>query len=232
MRARQYIALVSESSLSVTAQPPIADIVRGGWMKPGSLTRCLSSLRQTASRTICSRSSSLAPARSGVAQVGLVEGEQARAQAAVGGDADAVAVAAERLGDGVDEADPARGRRRSGRRARSRAGSRGSGSSGWTACDQRADLRAGQHLVGRPRAVGVERHELDEAHLVGVLARELGERQHLLLGEAAHRDRVDLDRVRLGEARRAPRARAAPAAARRGGSSRRSGRAGASRSRR
>src|SRR3954453_12428459 len=38
------------------------------------------------------------------AQVGLVVAEQARAQAAVGGDADAVAVAAERLADRVDEA--------------------------------------------------------------------------------------------------------------------------------
>ena len=41
------------------------DIVRAGCTKPGSLTWCLSSLRQTASRTICSRSSSVAPARSG-----------------------------------------------------------------------------------------------------------------------------------------------------------------------
>jgi hypothetical protein len=48
--------------------------------------------------------------------------------------------------------------------------------------------------------VGVERHELDEAHLVGVLAGEARERQHLVLGEAAHGDGVDLDRVRLGEA--------------------------------
>ena len=49
--------------------------------------------------------------------------------------------------------------------------------------------------------VGVERHELDEADLVGGVPGEPRERQHLLLGEAAHRDGVDLDRVRLGEAR-------------------------------
>src|SRR4051794_19514848 len=39
------------------------------------------------------------------AQVGLVDREQARAQAPVGGEADAVAVTAERVADRVDEAD-------------------------------------------------------------------------------------------------------------------------------
>ena len=38
---------------------------RGGATKPGSPTWCFSSLRQTASRTICSRSSSEAPSRIG-----------------------------------------------------------------------------------------------------------------------------------------------------------------------
>ena len=55
------------------------------------------------------------------AQVGLADAEQAGAQLAVGGQADAVAVAAERLGDRVDEPDAARRRRRSGRRGRWRA---------------------------------------------------------------------------------------------------------------
>src|SRR3954454_2435344 len=41
------------------------------------------------------------------AQIGLVEREQARAQPSVGREPDAVAVAAEGLGDRVDEADPA-----------------------------------------------------------------------------------------------------------------------------
>src|SRR5579875_2600723 len=65
--------------------------------------------------------------------------------------------------------------------------------------DRGADLLAGEHLRGRPRPVGVERHELDEPHLVGGRARQAREGQDLLLGEAAHRDRVDLDRVCLGE---------------------------------
>ena len=48
-------------------------------MKPGSLTRCLSSLRQTASRMICSRSASEAPARSGARRsVSLSENRQVR----------------------------------------------------------------------------------------------------------------------------------------------------------
>ena len=45
--------------------PPIRLMVRGGWRKPGSVTWCLSSLRHTASRIICSSSSSSAPSRSG-----------------------------------------------------------------------------------------------------------------------------------------------------------------------
>ena len=44
----------------------MADMLRVGWMKPGSPTWCLSSLRHTASRMICSSSSSSAPARIGL----------------------------------------------------------------------------------------------------------------------------------------------------------------------
>ncbi len=65
--------------------------------------------------------------------------------------------------------------------------------------DRGTDLLAAEHVVGRPRVVGVKRHELDEADLVGVLAGEAGERDHLGLGEAAHRHGVDLDRVSLRE---------------------------------
>ena len=71
----------------------------------------------------------------------------------------------------------------------------------------RADLLAGQDAVRRPGVVGVERHELDEAHLVGLAPGKLGEREHLVLGEAAHRDAVDLDRAELRDSARAPRAR-------------------------
>ena len=64
--------------------------------------------------------------------------------------------------------------------------------------DRRPDLGAGQHLGRRPVPVRVERHELDEPHLVGVLAGEAGKRDDLVLGEVPDRDRVDLDRVGLG----------------------------------
>ena len=66
--------------------------------------------------------------------------------------------------------------------------------------DRRANLLAGQYLIRAPRVVGVQRHELDEAHLIRGAPGELGERDRLLLGKAADRDRVDLDRMRLREA--------------------------------
>jgi hypothetical protein len=64
------------------------------------------------------------------------------------------------------------------------------------AVDDRADLLAGEHLVLRPRVVAVERHELDEAHLVRVLARELREPQHLGLGAGRPAEHGALARVR------------------------------------
>ena len=110
----------SSSASSIRDHPPIRDIVRAGCTNPGSLTWCLSSLRQTASRMICLE---LRVGRAGAqraAQVGLGHREQAGAQLALGGQADAVAVAAERLGDGGDEAHLAAavGERGSGARCR------------------------------------------------------------------------------------------------------------------
>ena len=163
-------------------------------MKPGSLTRCLSSLRQTASRMIDSSSASLAPSRSGSRRsVSRSENRQVRSLP-VGGQPDPVAVGAERLRDRVDEPDlaapavgepvDARGRVRLARQRLERV----------AGLDQRPQLGAGQNLVGAPGAVAVERHELDEPHLVVARARQLAEAEDLVLGEVAHRDRVDLDR--------------------------------------
>ena len=57
----------------------MALIVRAGGTKPGSLTRCLSSLRQTASRMMPSSSASVAPARSGSRRsVSRIENRQVR----------------------------------------------------------------------------------------------------------------------------------------------------------
>ena len=64
--------------------------------------------------------------------------------------------------------------------------------------DQSPDLAAREDVVLFPGLVGVERHELDEAHDVGLAAGQLGQRGHLLLGEAANRHAVDLDRPQLG----------------------------------
>ena len=83
----------------------MALIVRGGWRKPGSPTWCFSSLRQTASRMSSLELGVGGAGAQRLAQVGLVQREEAGAQLALGGQADPVAVGAERLGDRVDEAD-------------------------------------------------------------------------------------------------------------------------------
>ena len=140
----------------VAAQPPIADIVRGGWRKPGSPTWCFSSLRQTASRTIGSSSASLAPARSGARRsVSWIENRQVRSlpsavsrirlqSAQNGSETGLMKPISPRA---VGEAEHARGRVRLARQLLERV----------DAVDDRADLLAGQHLVasttrGRRRA--------------------------------------------------------------------------------
>ena len=60
-------------------QPPIADIERSGWRKSGWLIRCPDHFRQTLPRISASRSSSLAPERSGSRRsVSSSENRQAR----------------------------------------------------------------------------------------------------------------------------------------------------------
>ena len=172
-------------------------MVRAGCTKPASLTWCLSSFRQTASRTIALE---LVVGRAGaqrLAQVGLVHREQAGAQLALGGHADAVAVAAERLGDGGDEADLALpvGEAPAARRAVALAAD---GLERIRRVDQPPISALGSTRSRVHVAVGVERHELDEADLVRVLAGELGEAHDLVLGEVLQRDDVDLDRAQLG----------------------------------
>src|SRR4051794_6425340 len=96
-----------------------------------------------------------------LAQVGLVHGEEACAQLALGRQPDAVAVRAERLRDRVDEADLAlavgepedtRGRAGLARELLER----------MDGVDELAQLLAGEDLVLRPGVVAVQRHELDE----------------------------------------------------------------------
>ena len=45
---------------------------------------------------------------------------------------------------------------------------------------------------------GVERHLLDEAHLGAVALRERDEVDELVVVDAAHRDRVELERTKTG----------------------------------
>ena len=62
---------------------------------------------------------------------------------------------------------------------------------------------AGTTLVATPRAVGVEGHELDEAHADALLATEGGEVDDLVVVDAPHHHAVDLHRIEAGlDARR------------------------------
>ena len=127
-------------------------------------------------------------------QVVIVLAEKAGAEFSVGGDADARAVAAERLGDGSDESDF----------ARTVATIRGGEfifAGGFALLvgnlDERParvnaaiDFGGGDHRVASPGAVGIERHELDEAHDQVAFARELGEGFDFVVIEAAHQHGV------------------------------------------
>ena len=143
------------------------------------------------------------------AQVDLVEREQARAELTLGGDAHAVTALAERLGDARDHTDvadaveitPAGG----GLHVRDR-----STTPTGTPRDALDDLVRGNHLRFTPRALRVERHELDEAHSDPAFASEAREVDDLVVVHAAHHDRVDLHRARdrRRSRRRSPRRRA------------------------
>ena len=140
----------------------------------------------------------MAPSRIGATQVRLVHREQAVAEHALGGQPEAVAGVAERLGHGGDHADRARVRRR-------RTGtwwpvrSRGPrGTSGCTASIAREDARRRHDLVALPRVLRVQRHVLDEPHLVPGLPGPPREVDDLVVVRPADHDAVDLDRREAG----------------------------------
>ena len=129
-------------------------------------------------------------------QVGLVDGEEAGPELAVGGEAHPVARRAERVGDRRDHADlalavdvaPPLGRLV----APDHGLERPPGADG-------ADDLGGRHdLVGLPAAVGVERHELDVADLDAPVAAEGGELDDLVVVDAPHHDGVELHRREAG----------------------------------
>ena len=120
------------------------------------------------------------------ADVGLVEGEEAVAELAVGGQANPVAAHAEGAADRGDQADAAAAVDVvviDGRGSRVLVG--GGGERADPGGEQVEDLGREQHLAALPAVAGVERHVLDEPQLQAVLARELGQRDHVVLGHSA-----------------------------------------------
>ncbi len=173
----------------------MADIGRSGWRNSGSSIPWPARLVAIAATQRSAISSSVAPSRSGAAQVGLLAGEQAVADLSVGGQPDPVAVTTERPGH---RGDHAHGRRATvdeeqlGGGAPPRLGRRG---------QHELLLQAGEDLVGRhhlhaaPAVLGVQRHLLDEAQVVAVVEAPAQQLWALLVVEAAQQHRVDLDRA-------------------------------------
>ena len=165
-------------------------------MNRAVLISCPSHLPATLSRTAAAISRVGGVAAEQAADVGLVEGEEAVAELAVGGQPDPVAAHAERPADRGDQADPAaavdvvvidgRGPRVLVGGGRERADPRGQAVE---------DLGREEHLVALPAVAGVERHVLDEPQLQAVLAGEPGQRDDVLLGHPLDRHGVDLHRV-------------------------------------
>ncbi len=125
------------------------------------------------------------------AEVMIVLAEEAGADLAVGGEADARTVAAKGLGDGGDQADF------TGRAvgkfilARGFAFRVGNLHQRPLRVDAPVNFLGGDHQFARPVAVGVERHEFDEAHDYTAVAGEGGEGFHFVFVEAANEDGVD-----------------------------------------
>src|SRR5262249_18797006 len=134
------------------------------------------------------------------AEVGLFECEEADAQLPLGGHPDPVTTATERFGDARYDPDvapavgvPVEG----GGLVSATAGNRD-----WfereCRADRSQDLGRGHHAGCRPRAVGVEGHELDVAQAKPTVAGEGGQVDNLVVVHAADDDRVHLHRVQPG----------------------------------
>ena len=167
---------------------------------------CPARLPHIAVRQRRASSSSSGPGAQRAAQVGLLGGEQAGADLAVGGQPGAVAVAAERPGDAGDDADPA-GRRRPCRRpARSRPAprrARPGRAAGRTRPAATARISSAVTIVvAVPAVLGVQRHLLDEPQLVAVSRAKRSSGRRLVVVDAAHQHRVDLHRDQPGGRRR------------------------------
>ena len=130
-------------------------------------------------------------------QIELLGGEQTRTELALRREAHPITVATERLGHRGDHADRAATVEIAepvgwGRTARRQLLERVDGA------DRFDDLVLADDLVVHPVTVGIERHELDEAHLDVTVAAEFGERHDLVVVDATFDDGVDLDRREPG----------------------------------
>ena len=96
--------LVGGEADRLIGQPPIADIGRSGWVKAGSSMPCPRCLSATSPCISAASDASSGAAAQQRAQVGLALGEQAGAPVTVGGQPDAVAGVAERVGHRPDDA--------------------------------------------------------------------------------------------------------------------------------
>ena len=137
--------------------------------------------------------------RSARAQVGLLAGEQAVADLAVGGEPDPVAVAAERPGDRGDHADRGRAavdQEQLGRGAAPRLARPGVSVNSGSSC---AKISSAVTIsLAAPAVLGVERHLLDEPQLVAVLEAPAQQLGRLVVVDAAQQHGVDLDRAEPG----------------------------------
>ena len=131
-------------------------------------------------------------------QIVIFGAEKAGAELAVGGDADARAVAAERLRDGSDQADFAAAVGEA-IFAGGFAALMGDGNERPAGFDAALDFGGSDDQLARPMAVGIERHVFDETHDEIAIAGELGEGFDFTVVDAADEDGVDFDGL---EARR------------------------------
>ena len=181
-------------------QPPIALIERAGWTKSGWFTRWPDHFAHTAARISPSSSSSEAPSR-----IGPRRSVSSSANRHVRNCPSAVRrsrlqVSQNGSRHARDHAD------RAGRVVGEPVGRRGL--RGVVPCGEREhgvdrleDRRAGHDLRALPRVLCVQRHVLDEPHLVAGLARPPCEVDDLVVVRAADHDRVDLDRHEAGRLR-------------------------------
>src|SRR5262245_40397320 len=118
---------------------------------------------------------------------------------AIGGQSNATAVPAKRLGDGVDEADFAR--RAVGESPPPRRLTQVFRFDSFERVDRvypPSQLLARNDHFASPDFAVVERHEFDEADARALLAGELGEAKRLVVVDAANRHAIDLDRAQAG----------------------------------